>query len=559
MIDIDKDTKLECFDYDFGRTVHNIIAPMKLTIRIYFRIKRKKDYLEDLGDIEGHYIKMLYNEIELRHLLKERNDNTWFYNLRSNTMYFSTLDYDPQYLFKKGETTPGKRSGIIYIPTKEQLWDLLGKFTQTDFIIWKEENDIINSIHYHSPAANFLKFFMEKKFNAVWRRNKGYWKRKEREEFRINDYITLKLKHGQTQIYVKGTLFNQCKYLLINIPTDKVRDYDEIDSIDEASSLYSNDHETRKVKIPPKTEFWGHCSNIQAWYENDYDTRILHSNLSFPLLRELVNVGDPLAKRRFKEEIVYRTERGTPSTFSFLLHGGYYDHFTREELHVLSSTLLNINQSLISFTLKNYHILKKHKFITSLIHPYIFQFIKVKSNHIGEYYGVAGIHKRYDQLLISDIKNYQWSSNNNEPITTSRTIHYKLYNKTKKKKSFKINKETIKNLTIIESFTTEYYLFSTESNTLIIINKEWVDICLKLMNTEAHLIPNYKDSILHNDSITFFIKTFMLDLNLLNKSVVDLSLLFNARNYFKNIKYVIHGAEIQKQKGMKRELKYLIS
>ena len=291
--------------------------------------------MEDLGDIEGHYIKMLFNEKELRDILKERSDTVWFYNLRTKFNYFSPLDYDPQYLFKKGETTPGARSGIMYIPTKKQLWDLLEGFTQTDFIIWKEENDIIDSIHFHSPAANFLKFFMEKKFNAFWKSSKGYWKRKEQDEFRINDYITLKLKHGQTKIYVNGQVFNQCKYLLINIPNSKVRDHDEIDSIDEASSIYSKDHETRKVKIPPKTEFWGHCSNLQAWFLNDYDTRLLHSNLSFPLLRKLADVGDPLAKKVFKQEIALRVESNYKPVIQFLINGGYFKYLNLAEIKAL--------------------------------------------------------------------------------------------------------------------------------------------------------------------------------------------------------------------------------
>ena len=35
------------------------------------------------------------------------------------------------------------------------------------------------------------------------------------KEFKINEYITLRLEHGDTNIYVNGGLFNQCKFLML--------------------------------------------------------------------------------------------------------------------------------------------------------------------------------------------------------------------------------------------------------------------------------------------------------------------------------------------------------
>ena len=65
-------------------------------------------------------------------------------------------------------------------------------------------------------------------------------------EFKVNKYITLKLEDQITNIYVKGDLFKQCKFLLINILIDKISLFDEIESIDEAAekldrSLEGND------------------------------------------------------------------------------------------------------------------------------------------------------------------------------------------------------------------------------------------------------------------------------------------------------------------------------
>ena len=86
-------------------------------------------------------------------------------------------------------------------------------------------------------------------------------------EFRVNEYLDLKLRNAKTNIYVGGKLINQCKYLLLNIPSDKIRDYDEIESIDEAAEMLDSSMERGRSNvhyISPDTEFWGHCSNLQA-------------------------------------------------------------------------------------------------------------------------------------------------------------------------------------------------------------------------------------------------------------------------------------------------------
>jgi len=55
-------------------------------------------------------------------------------------------------------------------------------------------------------------------------------------EFKVNDYITLKLRDEITIIYVKGKEFLQCKYLLLINPHEEER-YWEIDSIDEVKEI----------------------------------------------------------------------------------------------------------------------------------------------------------------------------------------------------------------------------------------------------------------------------------------------------------------------------------
>ncbi|MFX1259037.1 MAG: hypothetical protein ACFFAN_14355, partial [Promethearchaeota archaeon] len=87
-------------------------------------------------------------------------------------------------------------------------------------------------------------------------------------EFVINNYLKLKLERNRTNIYINNTLFNHCKYILLDIPIEQIEDFNEIDSIDEAAEKLNHSLERlyqKNIKISPETEFWGHCSNLQAW------------------------------------------------------------------------------------------------------------------------------------------------------------------------------------------------------------------------------------------------------------------------------------------------------
>ena len=153
------------------------------------------------------------------------------------------------------------------------------------------------------------------------------------EEFRVNEFITLKLVDNKTEIFIKNQMFRQCKFLLITIPIEQIDAYKELESIDEAAEKLDKSLERNNsshFKIPPEVEFWAHCSNIQVWAENNYDTRLLHSNLAFPLLKKLSEVGDPLAKKVFKEEIGKRFQAGNENTQRFLIKEGYLKYLSKE-------------------------------------------------------------------------------------------------------------------------------------------------------------------------------------------------------------------------------------
>ncbi len=163
-------------------------------------------------------------------------------------------------------------------------------------------------------------------------------------EFKINDFITLRLENNHTNIYIKGQLFNQCKTLILNIPVENLDDFETIESIDDVEEkLSKNKYQAQEVSIPPETEFWGHCSNLQTWAELDYDTRILHRNISFPLLKRLVDAGDPKAKRVFKDEIAYRFLSNNELVQIYLLKAGLLEYLTKEEIGNLIQKFFSCN------------------------------------------------------------------------------------------------------------------------------------------------------------------------------------------------------------------------
>lgn len=95
----------------------------------------------------------------------------------------------------------------------------------------------------------------------------------------------------------------------------------------EFSSLHTlRDSENLAIEITKEEEFMAHCSNMQAWVEYKYDTALLHRSLSFPLLKKLHEVGDPIAKKVFLKEIKKRFEKGHPRTIHFLVEERFHEY-----------------------------------------------------------------------------------------------------------------------------------------------------------------------------------------------------------------------------------------
>ncbi|GAG54814.1 unnamed protein product, partial [marine sediment metagenome] len=74
----------------------------------------------------------------------------------------------------------------------------------------------------------------------------------------------LKLIDGKTVIYVNNQVFRQCKLVAYYIKPIN-QSSKEIKSIDDMIDNLP----TSIPKIGEKEEFWVHCSNLQAWAENN--------------------------------------------------------------------------------------------------------------------------------------------------------------------------------------------------------------------------------------------------------------------------------------------------
>ena len=58
------------------------------------------------------------------------------------------------------------------------------------------------------------------------------------KEFKVNEYITLKLERNRTKIYVNKEGFEQCYIISVNVQVEKITSLNEVESIDKSSERY---------------------------------------------------------------------------------------------------------------------------------------------------------------------------------------------------------------------------------------------------------------------------------------------------------------------------------
>lgn len=182
------------------------------------------------------------------------------------------------------------------------------------------------------------------------------------EEFeiweKINNYIYLGLerKTQSIEIYIKTDRgmerFIQCKYLLLLLHPDKLPDVEEAKSIDEIVEIMGYDESleskaAEELGLSKSEEFWGHKSNLLEFVK-EYNTNLLRYNLCWPLLKKLVEAGDPKARRVIGEEIIKRIETRHKSVILYLLIEKYLDFLKGVELGTVIETLEEYSENLIN-------------------------------------------------------------------------------------------------------------------------------------------------------------------------------------------------------------------
>lgn len=150
-----------------------------------------------------------------------------------------------------------------------------------------------------------------------------------KKRFPIADYLEVVLtEDDKTEIWIKGKHFMQCSHVLTTVHVDEIENLLLLESVDYIKESPNT------IVIDPETRFFVHCSNLQAWVDNNFDSRMLHSNLSFPLLKKLVEEGC-VSSMILKEEIAKRFEGISSNTIRFLLDRGYLDSLSKDELSAI--------------------------------------------------------------------------------------------------------------------------------------------------------------------------------------------------------------------------------
>lgn len=209
--------------------------------------------------------------------------------------------------------------------------DRKSKFSKLKNIKKKSNENYTNITEGMYTAKNFLGNLSKSMGQAP----DSLYPKKAHEFFKINNLVDLRLINNRTYIYIDNKRFVQCFNLLFNVAPEKSRSYINIKNMDEASQILGVRYSAWFMRISPKEAFMAHCSNIQAFFENELNTDLLHSDIAFPLLKKLVQLGYQPAEKVFAEEIVKRYNEGTRESRMFLRSEGYLKYLNKEEKRTL--------------------------------------------------------------------------------------------------------------------------------------------------------------------------------------------------------------------------------
>ncbi|TXT62844.1 MAG: hypothetical protein BAJALOKI1v1_840004 [Promethearchaeota archaeon] len=302
-----------------------------------------------MGDLRVFYVYELVENGEIKERVFPESDLEQYLN-SEKVLFLIRKDIRRLFIWK-GAKSPVKKRFISTRIAQDIQQDLMKnpQYHRCKIVSVDQGDEIQEFLDiFNLESMEVEERLIEMKYirNSEIKKSKKEKKYPKEREYRINEHLTLKLVRGETVIFIDDKPFHQCKYLLLNLSQKDFTKFDNIDSIDEAFEVYSTmekSHEKEKDLIDPETEFIGHCSNLEAWYEYDYDLRILHSSLSIPLLKKMAFLGDKKAIIKLKESIAARIASGNYNTIIFYLNEKYLELFTNEELEVIFEEWLERN------------------------------------------------------------------------------------------------------------------------------------------------------------------------------------------------------------------------
>jgi len=145
---------------------------------------------------------------------------------------------------------------------------------------------------------------------------------------------------SRARVIVDGKPFLHCSFIVADIASTNhdIQSIDDLAQYQDARIL-----EGRNVReyLTPAEEVFAHASNLQAWAEYGYDTRLLHSNIAFPLLKELASAGDDIAARVLPAEVDARLRDGNTDTRNFIIEQ-YGEMLNNDSIKFLANDVVNL-------------------------------------------------------------------------------------------------------------------------------------------------------------------------------------------------------------------------
>ncbi len=268
------------------------------------------------------------------------------------------------------------------------VWDLRhdGEFLIISNIAWKERFSKPKNIKgtFKILLEDYKKEIIRIKKEIPQSSNKENINRKynkwEMREFKVNEYI--KVSFGVWFDYIDTIILVGGDPLAVDIclaHDQLVPDNIKINSIDDLVPFFHDQMYDYDIRLSEpcsllktkQNEFWGICSNLQVFVENNYNTDFLTAHIAFPLLKKLMKLNDPLAKQVFLPELKKRFEAANIHVLEFFIDANYLKYLEIEDIkRVFGEIFTQDEYSFVELLevfehaekyYNNYHKLEKYK------------------------------------------------------------------------------------------------------------------------------------------------------------------------------------------------------